>query len=141
MPPSRARRRRPGQRLTSTQVIARATVWAAGVVLVAAAAAGLALPTHRLSITVGAAIAVGLNLLSLIGMVVVGRYFSDAQAAGVVISYVVKLLGFAVCAFALKNSGLDVRMVVGVLVISLVASLAVFSYVSLRKSGPFVGDQ
>lgn len=116
-------------------------MWAAGVVLVAAAAAGLALPTHRLSITVGAAIAVGLNLLSLIGMVVVGRYFSDAQAAGVVISYVVKLLGFAVCAFALKNSGLDVRMVVGVLVISLVASLAVFSYVSLRKSGPFVGDQ
>ncbi|MEW6897824.1 hypothetical protein V3M69_09390 [Trueperella pyogenes] len=133
--------RRPGRRRSASAVIARATLGAGGLVTALVGVAGLIFPDLSWSILAGGAIGVALNLMTLAAMAITYRFFADAMSAALVGAYVAKLLVFAALIFALKNSALDLRVVVSVVIFSLVVSLAVYTAVSVKKSGPYVGDR
>ncbi|MBB3025401.1 Uncharacterised protein [Trueperella pyogenes] len=133
--------RRPGQRRSASAVIARATLGAGGLVAALVGVACLIFPNLSWSILAGGAIGVALNLMTLAAMAITYRFFADAMSAALVGAYVAKLLVFAALIFALKNSALDLRVVVSVVIFSLVVSLAVYTTVSVKKSGPYVGDR
>lgn len=133
--------RRPGQRRSASAVIARATLGAGGLVAAFVGVACLIFPDLSWSILAGGTIGVALNLMTLGAMAITYRFFADAMSAALVGAYVAKLLVFAALIFALKNSALDLRVVVSVVIFSLVVSLAVYTAVSVKKSGPYVGDR
>ncbi|WP_434726189.1 hypothetical protein [Trueperella pyogenes] len=133
--------RRPGQRRSASAVIARATLGAGGLVTALVGVACFIFPDLSWSILAGGAIGVALNLMTLAAMAITYRFFADAMSAALVGAYVAKLLVFAALIFALKNSALDLRVVVSVVIFSLVVSLAVYTAVSVKKSGPYVGDR
>lgn len=133
--------RRPGQRRSASAVIARATLGAGGLVTALVGVACLIFPDLSWSILAGGTIGVALNLMTLGAMAITYRFFADAMSTALVGAYVAKLLVFAALIFALKNSALDLRVVVSVVIFSLVVSLAVYTAVSVKKSGPYVGDR
>lgn len=132
-------RRRPGQPETSAGVIARATLGAAGVVAGLAGLGALALPSHRLAILAGGAIAVLINLVTFACSWLASRYFAGALGAAMVGAYVAKLMAFGAALLMLRGTGLDLRVVVGIFVIALVISLVVYSLAALHRAGPQVG--
>lgn len=133
-------RRRPGESYTAAGLIARATLGAAALVGVVTVIAALLVPAERLSILAGGGIAVLINLVTLSASALAARYFADAQGAAMVGAYVVKMAAFGVTLLALRGSGLNLRVVVGVFALALLASLLVYSVLALRRAGPHVGQ-
>lgn len=129
-----------GKRHSAECLYARATLGAIAATAILTAAAALAMGEHRASLLAGGAITIVLHLITLaaLGLARIAGGHPVAFGLG---GYIVKLVALVVGLVALRAAGADMQVTVGMMAVTIAASLAVLAIGMARGRGPLIGDR